>query len=144
MGATFCPVSLRFLVNYHGPLGPAPPSTCYYPLSIIHYAIIHTLHLATITEFALGSMFIITSRCWFGKCCEWKACVVFPSTEIERHLWRHSGGLSTSNCSCRSNSEYFQNCFPIIFVPYISSFKYTDNLPILDWWFEIETIVSQT
>lgn len=57
------PGVIKILVNYHGPLGPAPPAMCDYPPSIIHDVIISTLCLATITAFALGNMFIITSRC---------------------------------------------------------------------------------
>ena len=46
--------------------------------SIIHDAIINTLCLATISAFALRNVFIITSRCWFGKC--WK--LVLKSSRI--------------------------------------------------------------
>lgn len=58
-GGIIFPDVIKILVNYHGPLGPAPPAMCYYPLSIIHNVIINTCCLATITAFSLGNMFII-------------------------------------------------------------------------------------
>lgn len=79
-GGIISPSVIKILVNYHGPLGPAPPAMCYYPPSIIHNVIINTRCLATITAFSLGKhvhnydkmlsgqMLLMESSCSFAWC----------------------------------------------------------------------------